>query len=223
MTDRLKIYNGALLLCGDKQLSILSENREPRHLLDLVWNDGGVNYCLEQAQWHFAMRAAQFDYNPSVQPDWGFPRAFDKPTDWINTSGVFQDEYLTTPLTQYADEISYWFADRDQIYVKYVSNATTYGADLSRWPATFVDYVKAYFASRIVHKLPGSAGKVEFLLGPTGRPDKGWVHQTLLIAKNKAAMALPATFPTRGTWAAARFRGANRTRNDGGNSSQLIG
>lgn len=223
MTDRLRLYNGALLLAGDRQLSSLSENREPRHLLDLVWNDGGVAYCLEQAQWHFAMRAARFDYNPSVQPDFGFQRAFDKPTDWVNTSGVFQDEYMTTPLTQYADEISYWFAERDEIFVKYVSNDTTYGMDLSRWPATFVDYVKAYFASRIVHKLPGGADRIQFLMGPPGHPNRGWLHQTLLIAKNKAAMALPATFPTRGTWAAARFRGSNRTRWDGGNLSQLIG
>lgn len=223
MTDRLKIYNGALLLCGDKQLASLSENAERRHLLDLVWNDDGVRYCLEQAQWHFAMRASELDYNPSVEPDFGYQRAFDKPTDWIATSGVFEDEYMRTPLTSYADEISYWFADRDIIYVKYVSDATTYGNDLSRWPASFTDYVKAYFASRIVHKLPGAAGKIQFLMGPPGHPNRGWLHQTLLIAKNKAAMSQPATFPTRGTWAAARFRGMNRSFRDGGNTNSLIG
>jgi hypothetical protein len=57
----------------------LSENREARFLLDLVWNDGGVRYCLEQAQWHFAMRSSRFDYDPAVVPDWGFNRAFTKP------------------------------------------------------------------------------------------------------------------------------------------------
>lgn len=221
MTDRLKIYNGALLLCGDRQLSSLTEDREPRHLLDLVWNDGGARYCLEQAQWHFAMRASRLDYNPSISPSWGYQYAFDKPTDWVNTSGVFEDEYLTTPLTQYADEISYWFADRTEIFVKYVSDSTTYGMDLSRWPATFVEYVKAYFAGRIVHKIPGGSAKAEFLLGPPGREDRGYVNRVLMIAKNKSAMTQPATFPARGTWARARHQSGFRT--DGGNTNSLIG
>ena len=177
-----------------------------------------MRYCLEQAQWHFAMRSSRLDYNPSIQPDWGYQRVFDKPTDWVNTSGVFQDERLQTPLTSYADEVAYWFSDLDQIFVKYVSDAATYGADLSRWPASFTDYVKAYFASRIVRKLPGGADKVEDIC----HPKTGVMAKALLIAKNKAAMTQPTTFPTRGTWAAARHRGAG-TRRDGGNTSSLIG
>lgn len=222
-TDRLKIYNGALLLCGEGQLSSVTENREARYLLDLVWNDGGVRYCLEQAQWHFAMRASRFDYEPSIDPDWGYRRAFTKPSDWVATSGVFEDEYLRCPLTDYADEVMYWFADRDEIFVKYVSDAATYGMDFAKWPATFTDYVKAYFAGRIITKLPGGAEKREFLLGPTGRENRGWVNHCLLIAKNKSAMSQPATFPTRGTWAQARHAGYRRPFRDGGNTNSLIG
>jgi hypothetical protein len=217
-TDRLKIYNGALLICGDRQLASLTEDREPRHLLDLVWNDGGVRYCLEQAQWHFAMRASELDYNPSISPDWGLQRAFDKPTDWVATSGVFQDEYMRNPLTQYADEVSYWFADIDIIYVKYVSDDTTYGMDFAKWPASFTDYVKAYFASRIIRKMPGGADKIDDI----EHPRTGLLARNLLIAKNKAAMTQPASFPTRGTWAAARHAG-NCGRRDGGSNTSLIG
>lgn len=222
MTTRLRIYNGALLLLGERELASLSENREPRFNLDQVWNDDGVRYCLEQGQWHFAIRVAKFDFDASAEPDFGFARGFTKPTDWVNTSGIFQDEDLQTPLTRYADEVGFWYADVDEIYVRYVSDDASYGGDLSRWPASFTDYVKAYFASRIVHKLTGSAERRDFLLGPVGRENRGYVNRTLLIAKNKAAMALPTTFPSRGTWTAARHRGLVRTR-DGGSSSQLIG
>ena len=223
MTDRLRIYNGALLLCGERALSTLSDNVEPRHLLDLVWNDEGVRYCLEQGQWHFAMRTSQLDYNPSIEPDFGFARAFDKPDDWVATSGVFEDGHMQDPLTQYADEVNYWFSDRDVIYVRYVSDGTSFGLDLAKWPSTFTDYVKAYFAGRIIHKLPGGAERREFLLGPAGREDKGYVNRCLLIAKNKAAMALPATFPNRGTWAAARHSAIQGSWRDGGNTGRLIG
>ena len=69
MTSRLQIYNGALLLCEERFLSSLTEDREPRHLLDHVWNNGGVRYCLEQGQWRFAMRSVSLDYDTSVVPD----------------------------------------------------------------------------------------------------------------------------------------------------------
>jgi hypothetical protein len=51
--------------------------------------------------------------------------AFAKPTDWVDTSAVCQDEYFRVPLLQYADEVGYWFADLDEIYVKYVSDGAT--------------------------------------------------------------------------------------------------
>jgi hypothetical protein len=215
----LKLYNGALLICSERSLASLSENREPRALLDLVWNDGGVRFCLEQAQWHFAMRASRLDYNPSIEPEWGFSRVFDKPTDWVLTSGVFSDEFMRAPLIQYADEVMYWFCDQDEIFVKYVSDAATYGMDFAKWPASFVDYVKAYFASRIIRKLPGGAEKVEDIC----HPKTGVLARALAIAKNKAAMTQPTTFPTRGTWAQARHAGATRYRSDGGSTTRLIG
>jgi hypothetical protein len=40
----------------------------------------------------------------------------------VLTSGVFQDEFMRTPLTDYADEAGYWFSDYDTIYVRYVSD-----------------------------------------------------------------------------------------------------
>ena len=218
-TSRLKIYNGALLICAERQLASLTEDRKPRHLLDLVWDDGGVRYCLEQAQWHFAMRASRLDYEPSITPDWGYQRAFTKPTDWVNTSGVFSEEYLRTPLVNYADEVGYWFCDLDEIFVKYVSDDTNYGADMARWPASFTDYVKAYFASRIIRDLPGGAAKVDDICNARS----GVLAKNLMIAKNKAAMSQPATFPTRGSWAAARHYGSSLYRRDGGNTGSLIG
>ncbi len=220
-TDRLKIYNGALQLCGERQLASLSENRQPRFELDLVWNDDGVRFCLEQAQWHFAMRSSRMDYEPSIEPEWGFNRGFTKPDDWVETSGMFQDESMKTPLTDYADEQGIWYAYVDEIYVRYVSDDALFGMDLARWPATFTEYVKAYFASKVIFRLPGAQTKIEWLIGPTGRPERGYLHKCLITAKNKSAMAGPATFPTRGTWSAARH-GNSRAR-DGGSNTRLIG
>ena len=221
-TDRLKIYNGAALIVGERNLATLTDRIELRFLLDNVWNDGGVRYCLEQGQWRFAMRTTKQIYDPAIQPAFGYRRAFPKPTDYVDTSAVCQDEYFNVPLLQYADEIGFWFADWDEIFVKYVSDAVDYGADLSRWPFSFTEYVKHFFAGKIVQKLPGKESLVTRLLGPAGRPESGAVHGALITAKNRDAMAGPTTFPARGSWTRSRY-GSRAGWNDGGNRGSLIG
>jgi hypothetical protein len=226
-TDRLKIYNGACILLGEQRLNTstgLTENREIRFVLDEIFNDGGVNFCLEQAQWYFAMRSSRFDFDPSITPQFGLSRGFTKPDDWISTSGVFQEEYFREPLLDYADEAGFWYSDRDELFVRYVSNDASFGGDFARWPSTFTEYVKAYFAGKAAPRIPKYKEKIDLLLGPPGREDKGLVNRALLIAKNKSAMTQPQTFPSHGgSWVRARLRGRNRSFNDGGSISSLIG
>ncbi|HQU17305.1 MAG TPA: hypothetical protein PLO69_14585 [Gammaproteobacteria bacterium] len=222
MTTRLDLYNKALLVCGERFLAALTEDREPRRLLDHVWNTGGNNFCLEAAQWWFAMRTTMIDYDPAITPTFGYRKAFTKPTDWISTSAVCSDEYFNSPLTQYADEMSNWYADITPIYVKYVSNDALYGGDLARWPATFVDYAAAYYASLIIGKLAGDrAAQLLKLFGPPGAPQAGLLHQTLHKAKNAAAQTQPTQFPAQGNW--TRSRGGGRGGNDRGNRGSLLG
>lgn len=221
-TSRIKIYNGALLLVGERSIASLTVNEEARRVLDEVWDDDGVGYCLEQGQWMFAMRAAQFTYDSSISPAFGYQRGFTKPTDWVLTSGVCSDEYFRTPLLQYADEAGYWYADIDDIYVRYVSDDSNYGNDYSKWPDSFTEYVKHYFAGRIAPKIPGSREIMDRLLGPAGHPEKGSVHKALVIAKNRCAMASPTSFPAQGSWVNARTGGRFRY-GDRGNTGNLTG
>ena len=221
-TDRLKIYNGALQIIGDRRLAGLSENVKARHELDAVWQDGGVQYCLEQAQWNFAMRTAMITYDPDVDPAFGYQHAFEKPTDWVNTSAVCQDEYYNVPLLQYADEVGWWFADITPIYVKFVSNGDDYGMNLAKWPYSFTEFVKHYFASKVVMALTTDKNKQQTLLGPPGRPDAGLLGNALLTAKNRDAMAKPAQRPAQGGWSKSR-QGGWGTGMDGGPGGNLIG
>ena len=218
MTDRLKIYNGALMILGERDLASLTEERESRRKLDQVWNDGGVRRMLEMAQWKFAMRASRVDYDAGVSPEWGFRRAFAKGDDWVVTSAVCQDELYRVPLVRYLDEIGYWWADLDTIYVRYVSDGAQYGGDLSRWPSTFTDAVKGYFAQRIVASVQGaSEGKID-------QVEKA-AERLLRTAKNKDAMAGPQQFVAPGTWVQSRSGGYGTKGpfGDGGSVSSLTG
>lgn len=203
-------------MCEERSLVTLTDSVESRRALDEVWNDGGVDFCLEQAQWKFAMRASQVTYNPSLEPDWGYRRGFDKPTDWMATSAVCQDEYFRVPLLGYSDEIGHWFADLDTIYVKFVSNDASYGGDLSRWPATFADFVKAHFAMKVIARLSGgNADRIERVAKIE--------EDARRTAKNKDAMAGPTTFPARGAWLNARYGRGSAGRDGGGRTGNLIG
>ena len=207
-TSRLQIYNDALLICGERSLSSLTENREPRLLLDQVWTNNGVQTCLEEGQWFFAMRTERLDYEPSITPPFGYPYAFTKPDDWVNTCGLCSDEFFRVPCTRYMDEAGYWYSDLQTIYVRFVSNHANYGMNLALWPQSFEEFVACHFALKVILKLSADNNKLNEV-------EKMRRH-LLSVAKNKSAMAEPTKFPAMGSWSVSRVRGVNRR--DGGSN-----
>lgn len=218
---RLSIYNDALLMAGERSLSSLTEDVEGRYLLDQVWNNQGVEACLEEGQWEFAMRTIRIDYDPSITPDFGYARAFDKPTDWVLTSALCSDEFFKCPVNRYVDETGYWFADIESLYVRYVSKDASYGMDLSKWPRSFTDFVAAHFASKIILKITNDESRLNLFIN-LQNPHHTVRGRALMLAKSKCAMSGPTQQSAPGTWSLSRTRGVNRR--DGGNiSGNLIG
>ena len=225
MSTRLNLYRGALRLCGAASISALTDEAEGRRLLDEVWDDGGVRRVLESGLWNFAMRTQSLDFDPSVNPSFGYVRAFEKGSDWVRTAGVWSDENLYSPLVAYQDETEFLFANLDTIYVQFVSDHAELGSDLSTWPGSFSDYAEAYFASKIVHRLTSDKDRVYMLLGPPGRPDKGILAQALKRARSQDAMRDAAKALPPGSWVLSRRRWGGRRgpMGDGGSPGSLTG
>jgi hypothetical protein len=213
MTTKLQVYNTALRYCGERKLATLNDGGEPNELLDNVWDNGGVDVCLETAQWKFAMRSVRIDFDPAITTDFGYRFGFSKPTDWVLTSAVCSDEFFDVPLTRYVDENDYWYCDLEEIYVRYISNDNSYGNDLSLWPQSFANYVAAHFANEIVDKLTSNE---KTMLSVENR-----LERTRHTATNKDAMAGPQKFPAPGQWVNSRYH--LRTGRDRGNRGRLIG
>lgn len=206
MSDRLSLYNGALRLCKERKLISLSENREPRRLLDDAWGDGStigaVKHCLQLGQWTFAMRSVRVDASPSVEPPFGYRYAFDQPTDMVKVAALCSDPQFDQPLLRYTDERHYWFADLETIYARFVSNDAQYGADLSLWPESFGKLVEAYLAQEIVGNLTQGEAQYERV---------GKVFNTALkSAQSLDAMNSPTKFTPPGSWEVARRAGGSR-------------
>jgi hypothetical protein len=204
VSSKLELFNDALLWLGEKKLTALSTDTTARRALDDAY-DVTAKYCLEQGFWNFAMRAVQIDSSASVTPTFGFTYAFTKPTDWIRTHTFSADEELRSPLLEVVDEPNYWFANVDPLYVKYVSNSTAYGMDLSIWPQSFANYVAVRLALRTCKRITGSDTAVLEL-----KKDE---KRARADAMSKDAMNEPPGFPPSGSWVQSRFSGmSNRNR-----------
>lgn len=210
-TTQLQVYNEALRMCGERKLSSLTENRQPRFYLDDVWANNAAQHCLEKGQWTFAMRTSKLTYDPSFSPDFGYRRVFKKANDWAATSQICSDEFFNVPILRYADEAGYWLCDLETIYVQYVSTGPTWGMDLGKWPSAFADYVSAHMAVLIAPSLSGlNIDKLE-------KNEK----KNMVNAKSRDAQSQPTKFPAEGSWSRARH--GSYTGRDGGNRGNLIG
>jgi hypothetical protein len=207
VTTKLTIANGALRLLKERHLTqseLTNNSREPARLFNAIWDDGGVRACLEAGQWKFAKRTVMLDASPSIEPDFGFQYAFDKPEDFVRTIGVWQDENCTTPLNAYREEAGYWFAAQETIYLSYVSDDTSFGNDYSLWPQSFLKFVHAHFASEIAGPLTEEGREIQA------------VRKSLLSdALSKDAMADPTRFTPAGSWVRARTSGWSNRRENG--------
>lgn len=196
MTTQLGIYNMALLHCGESPLVALTDNVPQRYKLDAIWSGNLITRCLEQGTWDFAKRTQQLDYEPSIEPDFGYRKAFVKPDDFIRLIQISSGEYFTDPLLGYEDDPGHWFCDLEQIYVQYVSDDELYGGDLSLWPGTFVTYVEYYLAAKLAQALT----KSETLTQKLEKKE----YDTRADAQNKNCAEQPTRFLPRGSWSRSR-------------------
>lgn len=197
----LSLFNGAQRLLKDRKLTqneITTGARESARILQDIWDSGARDECLQEGQWKFATRTIQVDASPSITPDFGYQYGFDKPEDWVRTTGVWVDAMCTMPFKQYRDEAGYWFGTLETMYVSYVSNDSSYGYDFSLWPANFTNFVEAHLAAK-------AAGPL------TERGEQLYGLRQSLLEKAQAtdAMSDPSRRMPAGSWSRARAGGWN--------------
>lgn len=162
MTNKLEIYNLALLALGERKISSLSENRMPRRVLDTFYLPT-VRYCLSAGGWKFATKTVEIEASESTSGAFGFNNAFAKPTDWLRTVRFSDNEDFASPLLEFVEEAGYWFSNCDPLYVRYVSNDGSFGMDLSQWTPAFLEYVAARLALKSCPKIRSAGATKEDL------------------------------------------------------------
>ena len=208
MATRLGLWNDALVELGHRRLSDTGEAVEAGRELTFV-HDKVVGEALSSGSWNFAMETIKAVSDTGVTPEFGYTEVFAKPSDWVRTFAVSQDENFAVPLVDYYDDVNFWSADSSPIYVRYVSNDTGLGLELNRWPAAFTRFVALELAARVCMKLTQSESLLDRI---EERRDKA-----RKVAKNQDAMneAQP-KFPPAGSWTTARGGRGSRDRGSRG-------
>lgn len=208
---KLSVFNGALRMLGSRRLAALSENREPRRVLDDIWNNGEVvDEALEQGDWNFALRSRMLDYESDVETGFGFRRAFARPSDFKRLSALSDNEYFRQPLTDqhYSAEGAYFLADLDVLYVRYVSNDGDYGQNSGLWTSAFKTYLEAKMAFEACERITNSTSKQNQIVGI--------MRDALANAKGVDGMNDGPKMIPHGSWSTARNRGAIGRRDGSG-------
>ncbi len=199
---QLALYNGALRRLGSRELAALTENREPRRVLDGIWgNDRIVRKALEKGEWNFAIRTVEGIYSSTVEPEFGFRRAYEKPTDMCRLACLSDDEYCRNSLVaaEYVDEADFWFTDRDTLYIRYVSDHTAYGMDSAKWTEGFKEYIECDLAWEACERITNATAKRD-------RIERDRMN-ALKAAKSVDAMGDGVKFLPQGSWSRARAGG----------------
>lgn len=209
MATKLNVYNGALRILGARSLASLTDNRDERRELDALWaGNEAIDRCLAAGQWNWATRAVRIPYDTNVTPAFGYTHAFEKPEDFVRTTHFCWDEMFRSPLTDYMDAGTHWYAEPEEVFVRYVSKANDLGANLGVWPIKFTDYVEAYCASQIALRVTESLKKQEMA--------EALARKALIEARSWDAMEGPTQELPAGSWVNSRGSQQGNRRRHGG-------
>ena len=213
MTSKLAVINAALEDIGQRALADTGEAVEAARITTGRW-DSVVTECLSAGSWNFAMETIKADADTGVTPAFGYPKVFAKPSDWVRTIGVSEDENFAFPLLHYYDDASFWSADSTPIYIRYVSDDTGLGLELTRWTPLFKRYVELELATRVCLKLTQDKNLKADLEKARDKARK--------TARNQDSMDEPnPKFPPASSWTLAR--GGRSRRGDRGSRGSLTG
>lgn len=211
-TTKLQLYIRACIKMEQTPISALTDAVEVRRRLDDHYEDT-LDWLMEQAFWRCGMRTVEITENTGVAPAFAYEYAHDLPTDFVKRFVVSASEFLDPPLddqshgNSYLIEGGYIWANVTPIYMRYMSNDSSYGKDLTKWTEGMANAFSSELAARAAPFVTGS------------KETSAELHEMAMLQAAKAATfdAMQQTTQTtrEGRWTKNRFasnRGGNYQR-----------
>jgi hypothetical protein len=200
--DWRHIYNDALFIMGLDEINANTDDSNRRSKLDRALDAGIVSEQLEMTGWLHAITTTESQYDPALEPSWGYSRVHAKPADMHRIDGVFYDSYLQRPLKAYHDEGDYLYMDEDYFYLQYVSS--NWLVNPANWPTFF---------KRLV------AAKMAVDAAPSLKKEGADLQNAINVYADRKSDALsidavesPPRILAEGKWVSSRYKGRYRGR-----------
>lgn len=156
MATRLSLYNGALRWCKATRLASTADNRKERRELDDVYDDV-TQYMVEQGLWHHAGTHVKLQSPTTGVVGYGYTYAYAVPADYVRIMEISASETMRPTLADFEEYktstattdiyIRAWAGS--PLYLKYVSNSTSFGTDPARYPPTYTKAFELELAVRV--------------------------------------------------------------------------
>ena len=186
----LALYNIALSALGERTLDSTAENRYTRRELDKVYavGNGAVSNALQQGLWNFATTRTTLTVSTSTAV--GFAYVYTLPTDFVRLVQISTSSSMVDPLLRYEIEGNSILSDSSLVYMRYVSDSTSYGNALSQWPEAFTLWFGHWLATQVHPSIKEPRVSKGDLQSITDR--------LLTIARQRNAAESAVPFPERG-------------------------
>jgi hypothetical protein len=210
VATKLSIWNGALNILKQRRVTSTTDDVEARYVLDDVWDRDFIDTILEKGLWNHAMVTVLIDADTSYTDPLGAGwNRFTIPDDYVRAAGIFTNGNFTDPDLSYKEEAGAIYSTQSTIYMRYISNGASYGADYSLWPKSFTRFAEYYLAWLASGRLVDSDAERQEV--------ERLAQRALTEARSRDAMKEPTTFPPESSWNRARSgRWSNRSRKDYG-------
>ncbi len=195
-----KIFNDALLIMGLDEINENDDDSNRRAKLDRALDADLVESVLEDTGWHFGLTSTKSQFNPSIEPEFGYQRGHNHPTNLLVLYGIYSDEYMRDPHKLYQDEGEIFFTDLDDLYIQYVD--IDFIANPGNWPAYFRKLIAARMAKDAANSLKGEGADAVY-------SDKEY-EKRLRKAMSADVMNAPPRILAPGNWTTARQRTGSR-------------
>lgn len=151
------LYRDAIMLLKQDAVDVtVTDDNAFVNNLDLVY-DRALAFCLIKGDWNFATRTVSIEASDDLDSGFGYSNVIEKPDDYAGRIVAISGNELFDPQLDRYDEDGGLqgniFCDADPLYLRYISNGTDYGLNLSIWPATFERFVEYELAWRIAPQL----------------------------------------------------------------------
>lgn len=147
MATKLGLYQGACIKVGETAISTLSDDLDIRHALDVVYDLGAIDRCLEVVKPRFAAKTTALTGSASAG---GITLAYTHtlPSDYVTIVGVYSDAELDQPVSRYIQDGNTLLCDYATVYLRYINNSVTE----TNFTTGFTHVVTSFLAREVAHK-----------------------------------------------------------------------